>query len=109
MVRQLNKAIEDVILYIKSSDDYKKCVELKEKMSNNNELCSLIEEIKNVQKKYVRSNFDDNVKLELDELERKINDIPIYVIYMQHLSKVNEMINLVKDELNDYFYKLLNE
>lgn len=105
----MNKALDDIVSYIKTSDDYKKCVELKEKMSQNKELCSLIEEIKTTQKKYVKSNYDDNIKVKLDNLENKLNEIPIYVIYMQHLSKVNEMINLVKDELNDYFYKLLNE
>ena len=109
MVRQLNNALEDIVLYIKNSNDYKMCIELKEKMSKNKDLCSLIEEIKNTQKKYVKSNYDENIKKELDILENKLNEIPIYVIYMQHLNRVNEMINLVKDELNDYFYKLLNE
>ena len=105
----MNNALEDIVLYIKDSYDYKTCIELKEKMSQNKELCSLIDEIKTIQKQYIKSNYDDNIKLELDDLEKKLNEIPIYVIYMQHLTKVNEMINLVKDELNDYFYKLLNE
>ena len=47
--------------------------------------------------------------MELDEVKNKLNEIPIYVIYNQNLEKVNEMINLVKDELNTYFDNLLNE
>ena len=43
-----------------------------------------------------------------DENIEKLNTIPIYVVYMQYLEKVNEMINLVKDELNDYFVDILN-
>jgi len=105
----LNKALEEVISYIKNSDDYIKCIKLKDKMSKNDDLCSLIEKIKETQKRYVKSEFDENIKNELDVLENKLNEIPLYVIYMQHLSRVNEMIDFVKDELNDYFYKLLNE
>lgn len=67
----------------------------------------LIADIKNLQKKYVKTNSDEVLR-ELKELEEKLNSIPIYVIYMQHLEKVNEKINFVRDELNDYFDKLFN-
>lgn len=103
----MNKALDDVINTIINSDDYKSCIQLKEKMSTNKEICELVEKIKILQKKYVREN-DEEVLAELKLLEERLNEIPIYVIYMQHLEKVNEMINYVKDELNDYFYKVLN-
>lgn len=107
MVNQLNKALDDVINTIINSDDYKSCIQLKEKMSTNKEICELVDKIKILQKKYVRES-DEEVLAELKLLEERLNEIPIYVIYMQHLEKVNEMINYVKDELNDYFYKVLN-
>lgn len=103
----MNKALDDVINTIINSDDYKSCIQLKEKMSTNKEICELVEKIKILQKKYVRES-DEEVLAELKLLEERLNEIPIYVIYMQHLEKVNEMINYVKDELNDYFYKVLN-
>ena len=108
MVNQLNKALEEVINTIINSDDYKSCVQLKEKMSTNKEICELVEKIKILQKKYVREN-DEEVLEELKSLEGRLNEIPIYVIYMQHLENVNKMINYVKDELNEYFYKVLND
>lgn len=104
----MNKALDEVINTIINSDDYKSCIELKDKMSNNKEICELVEKIKILQKKYVREN-NDEVLVELKVLENRLNEIPIYVIYMQHLEKVNEMINYVKDELNEYFYKVLND
>ena len=107
MVSQLNKALDDVINCIIESDDYKKCEEIKKQMSNNTELMELIEKIKRLQKKYVNTN-DEDMLIELKELEEKLNSIPIYVIYMQYLDRVNEKIEFVKDELNDYFYKVLN-
>ena len=107
MVNQLNKELEEVINTIINSDDYKSCIQLKEKMSTNKEICELVDKIKVLQKKYVRENGEEVLE-ELKPLEERLNEIPIYVIYMQHLEKVNEMINYVKDELNDYFYKVLN-
>ena len=107
MVSWLNKALDDVINTIINSDDYKSCILLEEKMSTNKEICELVEKIKILQKKYVRES-DEEVLAEIKIHEEKLNEIPIYVIYMQHLEKVNKMINYVKDELNDYFYKVLN-
>lgn len=103
----MNKELDEVINTIINSDDYKSCIQLKEKMSTNKEICELVEKIKVLQKKYVRENGEEVLE-ELKLLEERLNEIPIYVIYMQHLEKVNEMINYVKDELNDYFYKVLN-
>ncbi len=108
MVKLMNKAIDEVINTIINSSDYKSCVEVKEKMSSNEELVSLINKIKSLQKKYVNTD-DENILKELNKLEEELNSIPIYVIYMQHLEKVNEMINLVNDELNNYFYDVLNK
>ena len=52
---------------------------------------------------------DENVKIELDSVLDKLNNIPIYCDYLRYLDKVNQMISYVNDEMNDYFYKLLNE
>lgn len=107
-MEELDRAIDEIISCIKESKDYKKCLELKEKMDNNDELKKLVEEVKNLQKKYIKSNYDDNIKRELDALEEKLNAIPIYVVYNQYLNKVNENISIINDRLNDYFYNLFN-
>lgn len=104
----MNEALNEVINTIINSDDYKKCIELKNTMSSNEELVSLIEKIKKLQKKYVNTN-DQEILVELEKLEEELNNIPIYVIYMQYLEEVNEKIEFVKDELNNYFYEVLNK
>lgn len=108
-MENVNNALLDIVSYIKNTDDYKMCMSLKKQMDDNKELVDLINEVKKLQKKYVRSNYDSKIKEELDEVENKLNDIPIYNIYLSHLEKVNEMISYVKDSLNDYFYLLLNK
>ena len=106
----MNKELEDIILYIKDNVSYKKCIELKEKMSSNVEITDLVEKVKNLQRAYAKSDFkDEDIKKQLDIVNDKLNNIPIYVSYLRYLDEVNDMIDFVKEELNDYFNKLLNE
>lgn len=102
----MNKELDELVSYIKNTSSYKNCISIKKKMDKNEEICSLIEEIKSLQKKYVKSNYDDSIKEKLDKLESKLNSIPIYVEYNNNLEEVNKMIDLIKDELNDYFTDL---
>ena len=107
-MENLYNALDDVIKCIMESQEYKNCLQLKQQMEDNNEIKELIDEIKKVQKKYVKSNYDEEVFKELDLLRQKLSEIPIYNIYNNNLTKVNNMINYVKDSLNDYFYNLFN-
>ena len=100
--------LDELIDYIKNTIEYKKCLELKSRMSNNSNINNLIENIKNLQKKYIKSNYDSDIKVELDKLNDELNNIPLYITYSENLEKVNQMISYVNDELTDYFYKLLN-
>ncbi len=101
-------ALEEVIHCITESSDYQTCLSLKEKMSENEEITTLIEKIKKTQKKYIRSEYDLKVKEELDSYQKELMDIPIYHVYNESLERVNEMIELVKDTLNQYFTSVLN-
>lgn len=103
-MEELNRVID----YIINSDSYKKCLELRDKMPKNKELMSLIDEIKSLQKKYMKSKSKD-IKKELDEKTDKLLNIPIYYKYNQKLEEVNNMISYVEDELNDYFERVVNE
>jgi cell fate (sporulation/competence/biofilm development) regulator YmcA (YheA/YmcA/DUF963 family) len=105
----LNKALDEVIICITESNDYKECIRLKTLMNNNSEIKDLVEKIKELQNKYIRSGYDNSIKEELNALEERLYSIPIYDVYQRHLDEVNKMISYVKDELNDYFYKLLND
>ena len=37
------------------------------------------------------------------------DSIPLYDSYQKKLAEVNKKIDFIKDELNDYFYKVINE
>ena len=104
----MNKAISDVVQCILDSPEYQDCLRIKKLMEENEEVNSRIKKIKVLQKKYLRTN-DLDVEKELKTLEDELNEIPIYYEYNQKLELVNQKINYVTEEINDYFYKLMNE
>ncbi len=103
-MEELNKIIE----FITNSEEYQNTIKLKEQMNNNSELINLVEEVKKLQKEYIKTNRDD-IKKKLDDKVSSLEEYPIYKSYNDNLEKVNEMINYVNDELNDYFQKVVNE
>ena len=104
-MEELNK----IVNWIKNTKEYEKCIELKDKMDKNDELVKMISDVKKKQKEYVKSNFDEDKKKELDLLNEKLNEIPIYNSYNRNLEIVNGYISYVRDELNDYFCKVFND
>ena len=104
----MDKALQDVVNCIINSPEYIECLEIKKKMNSNEDITNRIKRIKLLQKKLLRI---DSIELEeeLKRIEKELNEIPIYVLYNQKLSIINEKISYVNDEINDYFYKLLNE
>ncbi len=108
MNKELEKSVKDLKDYIENCPEYIKVLELKNKMEKSSRISKLINEIKDMQKKYVRSGYDEKVGKELKNLEKKLNEIPIYLEYNKNLEKINDMIFVVKEELNEYFYKKIN-
>ena len=91
MESYVDKALDEVVKEITESKEYKKCIELKMKMKDNEEINSLVEEIKKLQKEFIRTN-NLNIKEKLSELEKELESIPIYVTYMKNLEVVNENV-----------------
>lgn len=107
MEKKLDNALNELILSITENDDFKDCIRMKEKMSSNEEIKKLIDSIKKLQKKYVRT-MDDDVKKQLDEVQEQLDSIPLYNSYQKKIFEVNKRIDFIKEELNDYFYKVVN-
>lgn len=108
MEKKVNNALEDVISSITNSKEFLECVRLKDKMKNSEEICLLVDKIKKLQKKYTRTQ-DIKVKEDLDILEERLNNIPLYDSYKKNLDKVNRKIEFIKDELNNYFNNIVNQ
>ena len=107
MTKELEEKLDDLIAVIKNSYEYQQCIEIKKQMDQNKELNDLINKVKKLQQKYIRTQ-EKNIKEELKKNQEELNQIPIYCEYNQYLAIVNEKIELIKDELNEYFYQKLN-
>ena len=107
-MNDIDKKIDEIITYIKTKEEYKRCIELKEKMKGNKELTTLIDDIKKKQKEYINSNYDEKAKKDLDILNERLDTFPIYLEYNANLRVVNEMISLLKSSLDNYFDSVIN-
>ncbi len=108
MEKLIDKAVEGVVNSIVESQEYQDCLAIRQKMSLNTDLVLKIEKIKSLQKKYLRTANQD-IEKEIVDLKEELNNIPIYYEYNRKLSIVNEKINYVVDELNNFFDNLFNE
>ena len=108
-MEEVYKSLDKIINNIINSSEYKKCLQLQGRMNDNLELKELINKVKELQKKYIKSNYSEEVKNELDSCNKKLDSIPIYSVYLKNLEIVNMKIEMVKDMLNDYFNEVFNE
>lgn len=105
MENLLNK-IDDLVNTIKDSNEYKRYLELENKISNNNEIMTLINDVKNKEKAIVNSKSKEEsilLQKELDDLLSKLNEYPLYNEYIELQEELNNLFGTIKDKLNNYF------
>lgn len=107
MEKKLDRVVEDIVTSITDSKEFKECLRLKEKMNDSQEIKELVEKVKKLQKELIKTG-DPKIKEELEKVQDRLNSIPIYDSYNKKLAEVNRQIETIKDELNDYFYKVVN-
>ena len=108
-VQKMLQKVDDLIFFVKESREYQLCLKAKQKMMENEELMQLIEEVKSLQKQYIRSNNSKEIKEMLEEKLEALNEIPLFVTYNQNLEVVNQKLQMIQEEFNDYFDSKLNK
>jgi len=106
--KQTEDCLNDLIEYIKKSKSYKQCLELKTIMNQDKNLLKLIEEVKQAQKNHVKNNFSKETEKIVNAKMDLLNNNKTYTLYLYYLSEVNDMIDIIKKELNDYFCEITN-
>lgn len=107
----LNK-VDEIVTTIIKSKEYGDYQYLYKKLQKNEKANDLIKEVKNLQKEIVRKesinenveNLEKKLKKYLDELE----NIPLYIEFVEKQKELNEIYQMIKIKLNDYFYEKLN-
>lgn len=110
--KEILEKVDEVIIKIKKSKKYRDYQFLKKKLENNDRVQALISDIKQLQKEIVKEESlqQDTMNLEgaLNEKLELLNRIPLYVEFIETQGELNTMYQLLKQELDDYFYSVLN-
>ena len=113
MVNKLNNEdkvildkVDEIITVIKTSPNYQKYLLLQEKMNSNQELISLINEVKVLQKMIVNGK---DKEIELKEKMALLENNPLYREYSNNLTDINNEFAIVENTLNNYFDKKFNK
>ena len=112
MNNEILAKIDEIVDYIKGTDDYKDYLFLKEKLENHDKAKLLIKEIKKLQQDLVKKQA---MNLEIAELDKEIKEkvvelekIPLYQEFIEKQDNLNNMYQVIKNRLDDYFIDKLN-
>ena len=104
--------VDNLVNYIKSSQEYQDYLFLSKKLSNNKKALEYINQIKKLQKEVVKKevNQEDitDLEKEINLLLDKLNQIPLYVEFTNKQKELDEIYQTIKNRLDEYFYKVLN-
>lgn len=109
--KELEVAFDEILEEIQNSADYQEYLELEEKMKQNKTIQDLILSIKCLQKELVRLEYNKgdltDVALKYQEALAHLNDFPLYVVFVEKQKRVNEMLQNVKSQIEDFFDQIV--
>ncbi|MDD3241933.1 MAG: YlbF family regulator [Bacilli bacterium] len=104
--------VDNIVEYLKDSEDYKRYIELKSYMEKDQDINILINDIKILQKKAVNDEYKGINVSEIDkEIERKVTILNNSIIYQEFIEvqgRLNEVFQNIKFILDKYFFDILN-
>lgn len=104
--------VEEIVNIIKNSNEYKKYMEVSNKMKNNKEIMNLIDEVKSLQKKLVKEqSLGNDISLIDEEINKKLKQLeehPIYLEYTYLQEDLDNSISLVKTSIEKYINNITN-
>ena len=110
MVRQMNdieEKIDELFDDFEKSKLYKDYLRVQDKMTNDEEIMSIINEIKKFQK-ISANNKDKSVELKINGLYKKLEFYPIYQSYLIMHDEIEEELFMIKEIFDKYFMDLLS-
>ena len=116
MVKSLNdevlEKIDEIISYIKSSDTYKKYIDVEAKMKNNADIMDKVNKVKSLQKEIVKLEIDNkdvsHLEKEIKEILLILNTYPIYQEYSYLLEDLDNTYQYIKFIIEKYLNEIIN-
>lgn len=102
--------VEELVKLIKEDSRYKHYLDLRAKLSSDEEVMLKMDKIKRLQKEYVRGAYlDAKVKDDINTLERELNKLPLYREYLIAENDINNILSTIKTGINVTIFNLLNK
>lgn len=103
----IENSISELFNSIESSPEYQEYQKIKEILESDQEVLSLVDEIKKLQKKSTVLEYNDDPQyLELDkEIEQKVkklNEMPAYIKYLQAMEDFNQVLKMSSSLISNY-------
>ena len=106
---EIEKKALELVKAIKEDKDYQEYLYLRKKVKESNDIMEKINNVKTLQKQYVKSAYlDKNIKQELDKKLNSLDSIPLYKEYIIKEQKINSIFISMKEGLNIMFENILN-
>ena len=100
--------VERVIERIKKDTSYQNLLIVQREMRANQNVLSKIEQVKQLQQKYVKSKMqDEQIKHDLQKAKEELESIPLYQTYLECVSEVDSKLRTVESILNAFFMKYI--
>lgn len=107
---KLLSKIDELIILVKESNDYKRYLELKKAMEKNNDIMSLINKVKKIEQliinKEYRKEDTKKEKVELTSLNDELNSYPIYQEYNYLQKDIDSTLQTIKSIIEDSINKI---
>lgn len=100
----MNDAVNALVDAIYKSDEYIDLIKIKTKVEKDKVINELSHQIIELQKEMVKTGQDN--KQVLDDLYYRLNNIDLYIEYLNARDHYNNMINRVNNHINNYINKL---
>lgn len=94
-----------------SSSEYQNYLELEKKLKENTTVSEYISEIKDLQKKMVRLEFEGKNTAEINQKYQEklalLNEIPLYVAFVEKQETVNDIFQTIKFRIEKFLDELV--
>lgn len=112
MNEHIFKKVDEIVNYIEQSSPYQSYQKLSIKVKNNQEIMSIIDEVKRLQKEaankeYRYENIDD-INNEIDFNVKKLSEYPIYQEMVYYRDDLDNLFQMIKNMLDSYISDQIN-
>lgn len=109
--RVLSKT-DEIIDIIKNSEEYRKYIEVSDKLKDHQEIMNLINDVKSLQKRIVKEeSLGRDITFIDEEINKKLKQLEGYPIYLEYIylqEDLNNSIQLVREKIENYINNITN-